>query len=95
MHSPSVSHRNVVDRILRYLKSAPGNGLMFYKNGNIEVIGYTDVDWAGSITDRPSTSGYFTFVGVARPTPQPFSRSSDPSQAHGPSGRPVPACSTA
>ncbi|KAI5340363.1 hypothetical protein L3X38_019637 [Prunus dulcis] len=29
MHSPSVSHRNVVDRILRYLKSAPGKGLMF------------------------------------------------------------------
>ncbi|CAL9011097.1 unnamed protein product, partial [Prunus brigantina] len=29
MHSPSVSHRNAVDRILRYLKSAPGKGLMF------------------------------------------------------------------
>ncbi|BBG98181.1 BURP domain-containing protein, partial [Prunus dulcis] len=32
MHSPSVSYRNVVDRILRYLKSAPGKGLMFSKN---------------------------------------------------------------
>ncbi|XP_021818432.1 uncharacterized protein LOC110760477 [Prunus avium] len=29
MHFPNVSHRNVVDRILRYLKSAPGKGLMF------------------------------------------------------------------
>ncbi|KAH9678582.1 retrovirus-related pol polyprotein from transposon RE1 [Citrus sinensis] len=28
---------------------------------NIEV--YTDADWAGSVSDRRSTSGYFTFVG--------------------------------
>ena len=24
---------------------------------------YTDVDWAGAVDDRQSTSGYFTFVG--------------------------------
>ncbi|CAL8160383.1 unnamed protein product [Prunus armeniaca] len=47
----------------RYLKLAPGKGLMFSKNKDLEVVGYTDVDWAGSITDRRSTSGYFTFVG--------------------------------
>ncbi|KAI5330173.1 hypothetical protein L3X38_029571 [Prunus dulcis] len=62
MHSPSVSHRNAVDRILIYLKSAPWKGLMFSKNGDLEVIGYTDADWAGSIADRRSTSYYFTFV---------------------------------
>ncbi|CAL8131707.1 unnamed protein product [Prunus armeniaca] len=63
MHSPSVFHRNAVDRILRYLKSAHGEGLMFSKNGDLEVVGYTDVDWADSITDKRSTFGYFTFVG--------------------------------
>ncbi|CAL9009512.1 unnamed protein product, partial [Prunus brigantina] len=63
MHSPSVSHGNVVDRILRYLKSALGKGLMFSKNGDLEVIGYTYADRAGSITDRRSTSSYYTFVG--------------------------------
>uniref|UniRef100_A0A2N9GKU7 Uncharacterized protein n=1 Tax=Fagus sylvatica TaxID=28930 RepID=A0A2N9GKU7_FAGSY len=47
----------------RYLKSASGKGLMLYKNGHLEVEGYTDADWAGSITDRRSTSGYCTFVG--------------------------------
>ncbi|CAL8152108.1 unnamed protein product [Prunus armeniaca] len=63
MHLPSVSHRNAVNRILRYLKSALGKGLIFSKNGDLQVVGYTDADWASSITDRRSTSGYFTFVG--------------------------------
>ncbi|CAL8993675.1 unnamed protein product [Prunus brigantina] len=63
MHSPSEVHRDAVNRILRYLKSTPGKGLMYSKQGHLDVIGYTDADWAGSQTDRRSTSGYFTFVG--------------------------------
>jgi hypothetical protein len=63
MHSPNEVHMNAVHRILRYLKFAPGKGLMFSKHGHLEVEGYTDADWEGSITDQKSTSGYFTFVG--------------------------------
>ena len=64
MHNPSVDHMDAVVRILRYLKSAPGRGVMFSKHSSIlEVCGFTDADWAGNITDRRSTSGYFTFVG--------------------------------
>lgn len=63
MHSPSEAHMDAVTRILRYLKMAPGRGLVFSKNGHLNVEGYTDADWAGSITDWRSTSGYFTFVG--------------------------------
>ena len=64
MHNPSENHMNAVLRILRYLKSAPGRGVMFSKHNNhLKVCGFTDADWAGSITDRKSTSGYFTFVG--------------------------------
>jgi hypothetical protein len=36
---------------------------MFSKNNCLDVEGYTDADWAGSILDRKSTSRYFTFVG--------------------------------
>ncbi|XP_028115337.1 pentatricopeptide repeat-containing protein At1g62930, chloroplastic-like [Camellia sinensis] len=50
-------------RILRYLKSSPGKGLYFSKHDHLSVEAYTDADWAGSITDRRSTSGYCTFVG--------------------------------
>jgi Reverse transcriptase (RNA-dependent DNA polymerase) len=63
MHAPGEQHMEAVFRILRYLKGAPGRGIYFKKNGHLRIEGYTDSDWAGSITDRKSTSGYFTFVG--------------------------------
>ena len=63
MHCPSEDHKDAVMRILRYLKSSPGKGLMFLKNDHLNVDGYTDANWAGNITDSKSTSGYFTFVG--------------------------------
>ena len=63
MHNPSKDHMNVVMRILRYLKSALGKGLVFRKHGHLRTSGYTDADWAGNIIDRHSTVGYFTFVG--------------------------------
>ncbi|CAL2255956.1 unnamed protein product [Prunus armeniaca] len=63
MHSPSEDHMGDVMRILRYLKVTPGKGLMFCKYGHTDVEGYTNVDWASSVTDRHSTSRYFTFVG--------------------------------
>nr|XP_028959271.1 uncharacterized protein LOC114825095 [Malus domestica] len=52
-----------VMRILSYLKGAPGKLLIFKKHRHLEIKGYIDADWAGNITDRRSTSGYFTFVG--------------------------------
>ncbi|KAK8951274.1 hypothetical protein KSP39_PZI003194 [Platanthera zijinensis] len=63
MHNPSEDHMGAVTRILRYLKSSPGKGLMFTKNAHLNIEGYTDADWAGNLMDRKSTSGYFTFVG--------------------------------
>ncbi|RVW48516.1 Retrovirus-related Pol polyprotein from transposon TNT 1-94 [Vitis vinifera] len=62
MHCPSKDHMSAVVRILRYLKSSPGRGLMFTKSQHLHIDGYMDADWAGNITDRKSTSGYFTFV---------------------------------
>ncbi|CAL2255456.1 unnamed protein product [Prunus armeniaca] len=63
MHSPSEDHMNAFLQILRYLKSVPGKGLMFSKHGHLNIDGYSDADWAGNVTNRKSTLGYFTFVG--------------------------------
>ena len=62
MHRPSEDHMDAVTWILRYLKSSPGKGLMFLKNNQLNVDGYTNTDWAGNVSDRKSTSCYFTFV---------------------------------
>ena len=36
---------------------------MFERNGNANLEAYTDADYAGSIVDRRSTTGYCTFLG--------------------------------
>jgi hypothetical protein len=63
MHDPKSHHMDAVLRIIRYLKGCPGRGLLYTSNGNLQVECYTDADWAGSVDDRRSTSGYCTFVG--------------------------------
>jgi hypothetical protein len=54
---------DTVYQILRYLKSAPGKGLIFWKNGHLNIEGYCNSDWASSADDKRSTSGYCIFVG--------------------------------
>ena len=63
MHDPRTHHMDAVVRIIRYLKGCPGRGLLYTSNGHLQVECYTDADWAGSMDDRRSTSGYCTFVG--------------------------------
>ncbi|XP_019051981.1 PREDICTED: uncharacterized protein LOC109114181 [Nelumbo nucifera] len=63
MHPPKIPHMKVVERILRYLKTCPGKGVLFKKHNKIEIKAYTDANWARSIGDRKTTSGYCTFVG--------------------------------
>jgi len=63
MHASYEEHLDAVYRIMRYLKAAPGKGLFFGKIDDKNVAIFTDVDWAGSITDIKSTSGYCTCVG--------------------------------
>jgi hypothetical protein len=63
MHEPSSHHMDALMRIIHYLKGCPGKGLLYTPHGNLKVECYTDADWAGSVDDRRSTSGYFTFLG--------------------------------
>jgi hypothetical protein len=64
MHDPREGHIDVY-QILRYLKSAPGKGLIFRKNGHLNIVieGYCDSNWASCSDDRKSTSGYCMFIG--------------------------------
>ncbi|KAK2435379.1 hypothetical protein QL285_020443 [Trifolium repens] len=63
LNSPCQEHMDVVIRILKYIKGAPGKGLIYKDRGHTQIVGYSDVDWAGSPIDRRSTSGYCVLVG--------------------------------
>ena len=63
LNSPCQEHMDAVIRILRYIKRAPGKGLVYENKGHTQIVGYSDADWAGSPIDRRSTSGYCVFVG--------------------------------
>ena len=62
MHALREKHLEAAYKILRYLKGTPSKGLHFKKTVNQSVEVYTDADWAGSVNDRRSTSGYCSYV---------------------------------
>ena len=64
MQAPIDEHWSAVKRILRYLKSTIQHGLFLSRHSSAQLTAYTDADWAGSIDDRKSTSGYCVFLGT-------------------------------
>ena len=63
LQAPCSDHWDAVVLILRYLKGAPGQGLLYEDKGHQQIVGYSDVDWAGSPSDRRSTLGYCIMIG--------------------------------
>jgi hypothetical protein len=59
----SECHPRAVKRILRYLVHTPNFGLWYPKGSNFDLIGYSDVDYAGCKVDRKSTSRNCQFLG--------------------------------
>ena len=51
---------------MRYLNGTRNYGLLYDKEKVTDFIGYSDVDWAGDLDDRRSTSSYlFKLSGAA------------------------------
>ena len=63
MHDPREPHLQVAYRVLHYFKGNPRKGILFKKNNTLALEAYTDADYAGSLVDRRSTTGYCTFLG--------------------------------
>ncbi|XP_043710479.1 secreted RxLR effector protein 161-like [Telopea speciosissima] len=61
LSSPRTPHWDAVIRIFRYLKKAPGRGLVYGSHGHGRVEGFSN--WARSPVDKRSTIGYCVFVG--------------------------------
>jgi hypothetical protein len=52
-----------VKRILRYLVYTSYLGLWYPKGSTFNLLGYSDLDYAGCKVDRKSTSGTCQFLG--------------------------------
>ncbi|XP_020266951.1 uncharacterized protein LOC109842493 [Asparagus officinalis] len=63
MHKPREVHWTAALKILAYVKSCPGKGLLYKKHGHTHISAFSDAGYAGDMRDRKSTLGFCTFVG--------------------------------
>jgi transposase InsO family protein len=63
MHCASEMHLKAARRILRYIKGTVDYGVKFERCQKFKLCGFSDSDWAGSIDDMKSTSGYCFSLG--------------------------------
>ena len=64
MVEPHHMHWVGAKNILRYLRGMINHGLR-YTTRSMTLHGYTDIDWAGSVVNRKSTSGCCFTLGSA------------------------------
>ncbi|XP_019069865.1 uncharacterized mitochondrial protein AtMg00810-like [Solanum lycopersicum] len=65
MHSPKQSHMNVALRVVKYIKNAPGLGLLMPSDSSGKFVAYCDSDWGGCLQTRRSVTGYLVKFGNA------------------------------
>jgi hypothetical protein len=63
MQEPHELHWKAAKRILRYVQGTITYGIHYAANCSLDLIGFTDSDWAGDSIDRKSTSGYVLSLG--------------------------------
>ncbi|KAK1441129.1 hypothetical protein QVD17_06967 [Tagetes erecta] len=63
MHKPTQAHLQLALRVLRYLKGAPGNGIIFSKSESFDLSAYSDSDWGKCLETRRSVTGFCIMLG--------------------------------
>jgi len=56
--NPGLDHWKVAKKVLRYLQGTKDHMLTYKRSDHLEVIGYTDSDFADCVDTRKSTFGY-------------------------------------
>ncbi|XP_019248356.1 PREDICTED: uncharacterized protein LOC109227612 [Nicotiana attenuata] len=63
MHCPKRSHIDAVVEVVKYIKGAPGQGLLKSSNQSTKLIAFCDTDWASCPVSRRSVTGYVMKLG--------------------------------
>ena len=58
-------HWVATKHVLRYLHGTIGHGLLYSEDSDMQLVGYTDSDWVGSVQDWKSNSGCCFSLGSA------------------------------
>ncbi|KAL0378491.1 UNVERIFIED_CONTAM: Copia protein [Sesamum radiatum] len=60
--NPGLDHWRAAKKVMRYLQGTKDYMLMYRRTENLEVVGYSDSDFAGCVDSRKSTSGYIFMI---------------------------------
>ena len=63
LKNPIDVHWKACKRVLRYFKGTITHGLHFKSSKQLDLVGFSNADWASCPNDRRSTSGYCVFFG--------------------------------
>ncbi|XP_049375691.1 uncharacterized mitochondrial protein AtMg00240-like [Solanum verrucosum] len=63
MHCPKQSHMNAALRVVRYIKEAPGLGLLMPAEDTTKLTAYCDSDWGACMETRRSVTGFLVKFG--------------------------------
>ena len=58
MDQPHEIHWKASKRILNFVQGTRTHGIFYKAKYDLDLIGFTDIDWVGDSTDIKSTSGY-------------------------------------
>ncbi|GAU39416.1 hypothetical protein TSUD_323640 [Trifolium subterraneum] len=65
MERPTETHLAASKRVLRYLKGSLDFGILYKRNCELTLEGWSDSDYAGDLDDRKSTSNYVFMLGFS------------------------------
>ncbi|RVW59700.1 Retrovirus-related Pol polyprotein from transposon RE1 [Vitis vinifera] len=65
MSFPQHLHLAAFRRIIRYLRGSPTRGLFFPTGSSLQLVAYSDADWAGCPDTHQSTTGWRMVLGDA------------------------------
>ena len=68
MTTSKANHWMAAKRVLCYVKGTTDYGLLYHWSSNPKLSRFIDLDWAGSIDDKKSTSGYVFSLGFGAVT---------------------------
>ncbi|XP_044505634.1 uncharacterized mitochondrial protein AtMg00810-like [Mangifera indica] len=63
LQKPTLTHWQACKSVLKYIKGTMSFGLQFISRSMLQLNCFSDADWASSLHDRRSTTGYCLFLG--------------------------------